>query len=146
MAKKSGSAGRKFLVILFLALVVALAILLYKCGPGGLGLGPGAGGTASGEKGSASAPASASAPPSASVSATTQVEAFVIRVAGTTCKIGKDDQSKECPEACTAADEATKGKPKREVRLSPSKGSQEVVETLKKCLTDKGMVILEVDD
>jgi hypothetical protein len=81
-----------------------------------------------------------------SASASEGGEPFSIRVTGTGCKVGSEDKSQSCEDACASADAATKGRDKREVKLHPSAGSQEVVEALRTCLKDKGMVTLEVRD
>ncbi|NUP11532.1 MAG: hypothetical protein HOW73_36265 [Polyangiaceae bacterium] len=142
--KKSGG-GKLLLVLVVVALILVAAYFLKDCGLGGLGLGkgPGAGGTGSA---AASAAPSTSAASSASAQSALAAEPFIVRVTGTGCKIGKSEEAQTCAEACSSADQGTIGRTKREVKLFPADGSQEVVDTLKKCLKEKGLTILEADN
>lgn len=143
---KRGGSGKWLFILFLIAAIIAAAYFLNRCGMGGFGLGKGEG-PGTGTSGSASATPSSSAPRAqSSASAATGSEPAVLRVAGTSCKYGKAEEAIDCDKACERAESDLKGREKREVRFYPSKGSQEVVEKLKKCLSERGLVTLEVDD
>lgn len=150
MAKRTetrrGGSGKWLFILFLIAAIIAAAYFLNRCGMGGFGLGKGEG-PGTGTSGTASATPSSSAPRApSSASAAAGNEPVLLRVAGTSCKYGKAEEALECEKACERAEADLKGREKREVRFHPSKGSQEVVEKLKKCLSDRGLVTLEVDD
>ncbi len=143
---KRGGSGKWLFILFLIAAIIAAAYFLNRCGMGGFGLGKGDG-PGTGASGTASSTPSSSAPRAqSSASSSAGSEPVLLRVAGTSCKYGKGEEALDCEKACERAESDLKGRDKREVRFYPAKGSQEVVEKLKKCLSDRGLVTLEVDD